>query len=628
MLRDQDGRLSVHDLQNPDISRQFVRLPDQPSLGYIDGAAWLRIQLERPASSSKNWWLEIRAPLLDEVKLFIPQPQGDFIIRSAGTEHPFSERDIPYRNPIFSLELPEDFPKTFYLRIQGNNNMAISLIAFTPAAFASHMNADALMIGLYVAVHLVVMINSLWLYRATRDAGYCMLTILIFLGILSFSAQEGLAVQYIHLPWPNWIDGLVAASWMSSTPLYAMVMLRHLDLLPTKIFSWTWYYLAMSWVIAAASIFIALAGEFSASSLFFQGWSLVNVIALPILLIFLIRKGNSEAYVLLLPTAILWLGTLLRISRNVGILPSGTVQDYSHYIGLMAHVLAMSYAASQRYLHLRQAKENAQKELLNFLKAAKSDLELQVTQRTSDLKNALVQVQASLGIERQAQEDQRHFFQTVSHELRTPLAIIDAAARNLTLDATELDVATLKRAEKIQRATTQLATLIENCFHEHRFEYLNRGPLFELTDIDQLLHEVRDSALMQSPHHQFQLDVGELPFLWCDPEMTLLAISTLIGNSIKYTPAGSRILIRGSVRDKMVLLEICDNGPGVSPEDFPNLFRRYYRGKNSRSIPGTGLGLPLARELIQIQGGALEIAPMSKRGFCILMYLPMASDHA
>ena len=624
VLLDPGSALSVRDLRQPGVAAQFVRLPGQPSLGYISGAAWLRLTLERPASAPSDWWLEVQAPLLDEARLFTPAPGGVFTERAAGTAHPFAQRDINYRSPVFALTLPADAPQTFYLRVQGNNTMAMRLRVSTPAVFATRMNTEGLMMGLFIAVHLVVMLSSLWLYQASHDRAYGLLSLLSLTNVICFSALEGLAFQYLFPGWPGWVDRLLVLSWMSAGPLYALFVFHYVDLAPAR-HLWVRRYLWCSWTISAVCATAVLTPYFSVASMFFQGWSLLNMLALPIGLILLARRGNTGARLLLLSTAVLLIGTGIRLNRNLGFLPSGLLQDYAYYIGMMAHLLAMNYAASRRYRHLRQAKEEAQALALQLSQNASHQLEAQVAKRTHALQQALARVETSLSAERQAKEDQHRFFETVSHELRTPLAVIDAAARNLALDASARDEPARRRAEKIQRATAQLAVLVKTCFHEDRFELLHQGPQCQLTDLHDLLLDVRESALLQSPQHDVQIDAGDLPLISCDPEMTLLTLNTLASNAIKYTPPGTRIVLHGDVSDQGITLEVRDNGPGVLAADLPHLFRRYYRGKNARFIPGTGLGLPLARELMQIQGGSLTIHSAPAQGFLARAWLPAPS---
>jgi len=623
-LHDPGASWSVRDMARPDIAGRFERLRGEPSLGYLPGAVWLRVTLERPATVPELWWLEVASPLFDDVRLYAPTDGGGFTERRAGTDWPFSGRDVAYRLPVFELRLPPGQARTLYLRIATDNALALRLTVSTPERFAAWLGAEQLIFGFFLAVHLAVILSSFWNFRASREPayGYLAAFALSFMG--STAASEGLIFQYLLPGHPGWSQPLMLVFWVLGPPLFLLFLLNLLRIPHRQ--GWLRAYLWTLWAVAGLTLALGLGGHFQWVSPRFQIWSLLSSVLAAALLVRESLAGNRDARTLMLGSIMLWLGIVARYSRNLGWLPSSLAYDYLYLFGMITHLLVMSYAASRRYLDLRHAKEEAQARALQLSQDAERKLEAQVAERTHALRHSLALVKTSLNVQRRAHDDQRRFFATVSHELRTPLAVIDATVQNLELDGDALDPATQRRHAKIQRASAQLATLVRNCFQEDRFEPLNRGARRRPADLNELLRDALESASLLSSRHQLQIAAGELPRDFpCDAELTRLTLRTLAGNAVKYTPPGTRVVLRARAGARGVTIHILDNGPGVAAEDLPHLFERYYRGQNAAGVPGTGLGLPLARELIETQGGSLRVVSTPGRGFLAIVKLPLAS---
>lgn len=629
-LQDPGASWSVQDVAAPGLARRFERLPGQPSLGYLQGAIWLRITLERPAAAPELWWLEVASPLFDDVRLYTPTTSGGFSERRSGTEWPFTERDVAYHSPVFELHLPPGTPRTFYLRISTNNTVALRLTAWTPEAFVARLGAEQLMFGLFLAVHLAVLLGSFWNFRASREAAYAYLAGFALVNMGATAASEGLIFQYLLPTHPGWSEPLMLVFWVPAMPLYVSFLLEHFKI--SRRNGWSRAYVWGQWLAAALTLALALGEHFQWVMPKFQMWTLLCSALHILLLVRDTLNGKPGARALLLGSLMLWIGVVVRFSRNLGWLSTSMIVDYLYLFGMVAHLLVMSYAASRRYQELHHAKEDAQARALQLSQDAERKLETQVAQRTQALRQSLALVKASLNVERLARDDQRRFFATVSHELRTPLAVIDATVQNLELDGDALDDATRRRHAKIRRASEHLAALVKDCFHEDRFELLNRGARRQPTDLNELLGDARESASMLSSQHVIQIETTALPKDFpCDPELTRLTLRTLAGNAVKYTPPGTRVVLRARGNVDGVTIDVHDNGPGVAAADLPHLFERYYRGQNATEVPGTGLGLPLARELVQMLGGTLTVVSAPGEGFLATVWLPAAyrpSAHA
>lgn len=171
--------------------------------------------------------------------------------------------------------------------------------------------------------------------------------------------------------------------------------------------------------------------------------------------------------------------------------------------------------------------------------------------------------------------------------------------------------------------------LINDSLHEDGFELLRRGTRIGATRLAALLDDAAAAAGALSDGHRLEIDARDLPdaFL-CDGSLTRLVLRTLADNAVKYTPGGTRIVLRGRRVPAGVELEVEDDGPGIAPADLPHVFDRFFRGRNVGRKPGTGLGLPLARRMVEMQGGTLNLVSEAGHGCRATVFLPADANRA
>lgn len=620
---DESAQLDYAEIQQPNIAQLFQPQTGSITKGYVTGALWFKLELETTENRSSDWYLSLNNALLDDVRLYELFEDKNVVLKLSGTAYPYAERPFEYRNPSFILQLEKNKKKTFFLRVSGDNSMAFSLRLAKPDDFIARTNLESMGLGFFIAVHVFLLVGNLWIFFASKDISYALLAVFGFNGLIGFLTIEGLTFQYVFPNMPEMIDYIIMVPYMMGMPLYVFFLLHYLKIFELYEVSSKIYLISLI-VFAFVSINIGVFYSFPLAMFIYQFWNVINSILLIPTIVLLTRNVFPYTYVVLAACFVLNIGVLIRISRNLGYLPDGDFQYYSYFFGVIGHLILMNVVASLTFRDSLAAKDKVLTEALKTAQEAEKKLEEKVTKRTSSLRHALDLVKTTLEFERQAQEDQRLFFETVSHELRTPLAVIDAAAKNMELDAHEFDEVSKKRFQRIQRATAQLSDLVKRCFREDRFEPLNRGLRRRHAQLQTLVTDACDSLAFSPQKHQLSVNLDNLPdtFL-CDPDMTRLALRTIVGNAAKYSSAGSSIWIKGSYDEKGLTLKIIDNGPGVAERDLPHLFKRYYRGSNASHVSGTGLGLPLARELIQIQGGHMRIDSVLGKGFEVTIFLPI-----
>jgi PAS domain S-box-containing protein len=240
--------------------------------------------------------------------------------------------------------------------------------------------------------------------------------------------------------------------------------------------------------------------------------------------------------------------------------------------------------------------------------------------------------QAQLQNERLRELDRMkdEFVALVSHELRTPLTSIRGYLE-LLLDETEAVVFEplhLGWLGVIDRNSERLLALVEDLLLKAQ---VNAGKVsLSVSEVD-LGAIVVQSALTGAPVAaargiELTSTTEPLPPVAADPVRIGQVIDNLISNALKFTPADGRVEVRASVRGDRACVEVVDTGPGISTEEQERLFERFYRtGKaQTDAVPGVGLGLSIAKAIVEAHGGAIECTSVEGEGSTFSIELPLA----
>jgi two-component system sensor histidine kinase VicK len=141
-----------------------------------------------------------------------------------------------------------------------------------------------------------------------------------------------------------------------------------------------------------------------------------------------------------------------------------------------------------------------------------------------------------------------------------------------------------------------------------------------------MAREVSKEIQLRTKIHHIIVDLSpELPMVAADQRWIKQVLRNLLDNAVKYSPDGGLIVIRGSARESNVVVSISDQGVGISPEDMVPLFEKYHRNKtaNSLHIPGTGLGLPFSRAIVEAHSGQIWAESTKGQGTTISFTLPI-----
>jgi PAS domain S-box-containing protein len=253
-----------------------------------------------------------------------------------------------------------------------------------------------------------------------------------------------------------------------------------------------------------------------------------------------------------------------------------------------------------------------------------------VVSRTAEIHEKNAELDRLLQQECEVNALQRRFVAMISHEFRTPLAIIDSAAQRLT--RTKAILTTDYIAEKltqIKSAVSRMVELMESILAAGRLQTGMIEIKKQEASLSAVIEECADRRRQLSPTHRLHLDVEHLPARVCfDREAMERVFSNLFSNAVKYSPAASDILVRGWQEDGNANIEIRDGGIGIDADDLPRLFEPYFRARSATGIAGTGIGLNIVREIVELHGGKISVESAIGTGTTFTVTLPTSSNQS
>jgi len=225
---------------------------------------------------------------------------------------------------------------------------------------------------------------------------------------------------------------------------------------------------------------------------------------------------------------------------------------------------------------------------------------------------------------------EKRFASDVAHELRTPLSVLEINLHNALTrwqqqglsDHDETMLALQQGVERMRQLIEQIMLL--NRTHPDNFQAKTR-----LLDWVALCRQVVSEwfSQLEQKQHSISIEGDEHLMVKADDFALRLLVSNLLGNAIKYTPAGGQIrLTLHKSRDKAVLA-IEDSGPGIPPQEYPQVFNRFYRVGGDRhqfAVPGAGLGLAIVKDIVSLHNGSIYLGPAGfASGLKVTVELPL-----
>lgn len=236
------------------------------------------------------------------------------------------------------------------------------------------------------------------------------------------------------------------------------------------------------------------------------------------------------------------------------------------------------------------------------------------------------ELQATQALE-EANRLKAELISTLAHEMRTPLTSIKGYSTALLMDEISFSPETRREfLQIIDEECTVLQDLIhdllESSIIDAGFLKLEPQPVM----LPRLAQDVVDDMARRTHKHNLVIDFGkEFPILDADPHRIEQVLRNLLDNAIKYSPDGGLIVVRGEVHEDEAIISVADQGIGIAPEHLNRLFEKFFRAESGlgRHVVGSGLGLPIARTIVESHGGRIWAESQMGEGSTLYFTLPL-----
>ena len=569
---------------------EFVPLKEFRSAGYTPDTHWYRFTLARDSDAPQAWILAMGMPMLNEVNVWVGQPDGQYREYALGSHVAYVERPLQTQMFALHLDLTDSKPVKVYVRVHSITATVFNAEVWQPDAFIADETRINFYQGIYFGVLGIIIVVFVLLGVWLRDigmlayAGYVVTLFLLFFGRYGYTAV-------VFAPASPWITDTILGGGV--TGQLSMLTFMLAQLLDLKRHFPRFRYLYLS--ICIVNLFLL---PFSATPYYriiaqtavLEGL-IITVTSMVLLVILWYRQRTIELLLYLYAFIVLLLGLFIGLIMMLGWLPKNLLTENAYQATSLLNVLIMSFGLAMRMRQIQRDKTLAKQEV---------------------------------AISNRRAEEQRIFVAMLSHEFRNPLAAIDRAAQMIQLKLPTLPPAEAERMTNIRANIGTLSALVDNFLMSEALDHQALALSIEECSIRPLLESVvqtlgvtvgeRLSLTVTPPEATYRLD----------KTLISLAIGNLLSNALRYSPSDSKVELSAIADAEGLSILVADHGYGLSKEELAMLGMPYYRASSSVGKKGSGLGYHFSRRIVEAHGGSLHAYSPPEKGLEVVIWIPVA----
>ncbi len=223
---------------------------------------------------------------------------------------------------------------------------------------------------------------------------------------------------------------------------------------------------------------------------------------------------------------------------------------------------------------------------------------------------------------KQNEEMSKNFASIVSHEYKTPIAAITGYAQLLYNGGLE-EEEEKQYIKTILEQSKRLSNLSVNMLQLARLDSNTVGMSKEMFSLDEQIRNVIVNMENLWEQKNIEMDINlDKAQVYCNSQMLYHVWENLLSNAIKFTPENGKITVTCQVSDNYAVVKVADTGCGISPEDIPHIFERFYKSDSEVNVDGNGLGLAITQKIIQLSGGKVSVESEAGKGSLFTVTLP------
>lgn len=604
ILVDQDRQLSIDDITSPPYQDEFLPLDlIQQKGGFFSTSKWLRFEIENSSAKDDEWLLEIAFRYIPEIILYEKTNAGIKEIIHTGTNYPFYTRDVDHRNFVFNLPIAPEETKTFYMLLHADGDLHPPLRIWNSDEFLKKTQIEFILLGVFFGITSVMILYNLFLYFGLRMKSYLFYVLTITSTIVVYIQYNGLGYQFL---WPNspFLNSMINPMFVSLTCIFMLLFTRSF-LKTDKHLPFFKKYAA---ILIGANTLVILLLIFSRSIAL--NLMLISVTSTLILIlasgVIALIRGVRQARFFVLAWSVYLIGIFITILTIASIIPYHIMAEYAAQISISLEVILLSLALADNINIIRIEKKLAEQEVIK-----NQELVLNSLKESDELKD--------------------EFLAITSHELRTPLygmigiaeSIRDGVAGEVSPELNEQLSIIVKSGNRLTNLVNDILDFSKLKHHSLQIE-LQPVNLFEIVEI---IFFISRPLINNKPLQLVNHLTNTLPLVMVDKNRLQQILYNLIGNAIKYSDEGF-IEVSAKQRDGRLIVSVTDQGKGIPEDQFETIFYPFRQGDipESTDTTGTGIGLNITKQLVELHGGTLDIDSVIGKGSTFSFSLAIQSE--
>ena len=598
ILEDEGGRMTIGDVLSADSAGHFQPCNQETcNLGYKKTVYWVRFTLSSRAEKTHKWILEYDLDRAGKIiALYIPDDNGHFKRLTTDEDSPTFKDVLSHRKNARPLFLVKNDTKTLYSRIENKAFLALQLNLHSESSFKSHFKNDYVFFGVIFGIIFILVVYNFVLFFSFRDFSYIYYVVLLITFLLWLFIMEGLIFELFPILNP------LGAVLYTSAPLLmgiSLILFSRSFLRLSKYRPGIDKY-AIGLLILL-SFEIVLCQLFDAEIFMIVRNLLSALTGLSVMVIgpFVYIKGYRPARFFVLATFCPMIPPIFQILASFNILEINLLTSFGTAIGAVFMVSMFSFGLLSRVNDTRREKEEAQNQVIEIL---------QSTQKLKD-----------------------DFLANTSHELRTPLnGIIGLADAMISGAAGKLVGPAIHNLRLIVHSGKRLANLVNDILD---FSKLRNKELVlnkKSVNIRQIVNLVIPfcQPLLKNRTIRIENQIPEdIPPIMGDEDRLQQIVYNLVGNAIKFTESGE-VVISANHTNTEVNITVTDSGIGIPAENLKSVFEEFIQvdASSKRQYEGTGIGLSITRQLVELHGGSITVESELGKGSQFTFSIPVAVE--
>ena len=609
-----------------DILQEEVSSKFKPSskkvfwLDYVPHSYWLRFQLLNDSKSTSNLILELDKHFYSYINVFIPSENG-YQRKGGDLSKSLNEREQKYKNLAFNLPV-EPGISTVYMRIDNWVADVVPFRIWSMENFNEHVVSETAFQGTIAGAFLFAFIFNLFIFILIRDASFLYLSLLTISELMVHLASSGFGFQFL---WP--MNGVVGIKIISlvfplSFALFLLFCRSFLNIahyspridVTLRIMVGIFFMVAFSYtILPAAAAKVLLQAVLQVARFYYI------LVFIPVFMA--VKKGDRAGIFLLIGLLLQVAANLEWMLSNYDIIPFSLI-NYLHIKGI-SFLIVMTLGLADKINQMK-----------NSLVDLNITLERKVDERTIDLAKRSEELTSANERLQELDRTKSRFFANVSHELRTPLTMITAPIDSLMHgEYGKLPRSSLKIFDAMKKNANRLITLIGDLLDVAKIEAGKMILDVRNCNVSELvafcISNIKSAANSKGITVKLTDETGGLVAL-VDRDLMEKAVLNLLSNAMKFNRPGGRITVVIERLDEQFVIRVKDNGIGIPQESLAGIFDRFSQvdSSSTRKQGGTGIGLSLTREIVDLHHGQITVTSELDKGSEFIINVPVGSLRA